>query len=214
MTLPASPMRDILARTPFMPIVTIHDVGTASHIARALVDGGMTVFEVLLRTPEALDAIRVMAQAAPEAAIGAGTILSERQMLSALEAGATFGVSPGLTAPLARAAQSAGFPFLPGAASASEIMKGMEFGFFEQKFFPALGRTGIAFLKSVAGVFPQVTFCPTGGIQPEDVGDYLALPNCNIVGGAWVCPAQLVQAHDWASITELARQVSRTHKPG
>ena len=201
-------MRDLLARAPVMPILTIHDVSLAGDLARALVTGGVLVFEVLLRTPTALEAIREMVRAAPQAAIGAGTLLTRQDVEQAVDAGAAFGVSPGLTSDLANAVHAACLPLLPGVSSASEVMRAMEFGFFEQKLFPAQGRAGIAWLQAMSGVFPSVRFCPTGGIKPGDIPAYLALPNCHTVGGSWVTPPHLLEAWDWASITALARQAS------
>lgn len=202
------PMRDILARTPVMPVLTIHDTETAGDLARALVDGGIPVFEVVLRTPAALDALRLMIQAAPEADIGVGTLLTPHDVERAVEAGAAFGVSPGLTPALGEAVRSAGLPFLPGVASASEVMRAIEFGLHELKFFPANGREGAAWIDAMAGVFPSVTFCPTGGIKPEDIPTYLSLRNCGTVGGSWVTPARLIEARDWSAISALARQAA------
>lgn len=201
-------MRDILSRASVMPVLTVHDASVAADLARALVDGGVLVFEVLMRTPAAAEAIRSMVKAAPEAQVGAGTLLRSEDVVRAVDAGAAFGVAPGLTPELAKAVQTAGLPFLPGVSSASEVMQAMEFGFSELKLFPAQGGAGVAWLQTMAGVFPSVTFCPTGGIKPADVPNYLALPNCGTVGCSWVAPVDLVRAHDWAAITALAAQVS------
>ena len=202
-------MRDILSCAPVMPVLTIHDASVAGDLARALVDGGVVVFEVLMRTPAAAEAIRAMVKAAPDAHVGAGTLLRHDDVIRAVDAGAAFGVSPGLTSALAKAVQSAGLPFLPGVSSASEVMKAMEFGFSALKLFPAQGGAGVAWLQAMAGVFPSITFCPTGGIKPGDVPNYLALPNCGTVGCSWVAPADLVKARDWAAITALAVQASK-----
>jgi 2-dehydro-3-deoxyphosphogluconate aldolase/(4S)-4-hydroxy-2-oxoglutarate aldolase len=201
-------MREILARVPVMPVLTVHDAGVAADLARALVEGGIFVFEVLMRTPAAAEAIRAMVGAAPRARIGAGTLLRPDDVARAVDAGAAFGVAPGLTEALGRAVNAAGLPFLPGVATASEVMAAMEQGFSALKFFPAHGAAGIAWLKSVAGVFPAATFCPTGGIRVEDVPGYLALPNCGTIGCSWVAPADLVQARDWRAISELARRAA------
>lgn len=201
-------MRDILARTPVMPILTLHDTEAAANVARALVQGGIHAFEVVLRTPETLDCIRAMIQAAPEADIGVGTLLTPHDVQAAISAGAAFGVSPGLTPTLAGAVRSAGLPFLPGVSSASEIMRAIESGFLEQKFFPAQGRSGATWIKSMSGVFPRVTFCPTGGIKPEHIPEYLALPNCKTVGGSWVTPQDLIRSKDWSAITALAQRAA------
>ncbi|MBS1230622.1 MAG: 2-dehydro-3-deoxyphosphogluconate aldolase/4-hydroxy-2-oxoglutarate aldolase [Proteobacteria bacterium] len=202
-------MRDILSCASVMPVLTIHDASVAGDLARALVDGGVLVFEVLMRTPAAADAIRAMVKAAPEAHVGAGTLLRSEDVTRAVDAGAAFGVAPGLTSALAAAVRSARLPFLPGVSSASEVMKAMEFGFSELKLFPAQGGAGVAWLQAMAGVFPSVTFCPTGGIKPGDVPNYLALPNCGTVGCSWVAPADLVKARDWVAITALAAQVAK-----
>jgi 2-dehydro-3-deoxyphosphogluconate aldolase/(4S)-4-hydroxy-2-oxoglutarate aldolase len=205
-------MRQILARTPVMPVLTVHDVTSAAQLAGALVRGGVFVFEVLLRTPQALDAVKAMIEAAPEADIGLGTLLEPSDVLAAVEAGVAFGVSPGLTPALAQAVRSAGLPFLPGTSSASEVMFAREHGFREMKLFPAQGAAGIPWLRNMAPVFPDVLFCPTGSIKPADIPGYLALPNCCTVGGSWVAPEALVQAHDWPAISALARQ-SAAMKP-
>ena len=202
-------MRQILARVTVMPVLTVHDVRSAAELAAALVRGGVVVFEVLLRTPQALEAVKAMIDAAPEADIGLGTLLTAEDVQAAVEAGVAFGVSPGLTPSLAHAARSAGLPFLPGTASASEVMFAREQGFRELKFFPAQGSAGIPWLRNMAPVFPDVVFCPTGGIQPADIPDYLALPNCCTVGGSWIAPSALVQAQNWPEITKLALQSTK-----
>lgn len=202
-------MREILSQTPVMPVLTVHDASVAGDLARALVDGGVRVFEVLMRTPAAADAIRAMVKAAPEARVGAGTLLRSEDVTRAVDAGAAFGVAPGMTSSLAKSVVAAGLPFLPGVSSASEVMKAMEFGFSTLKLFPAQGGAGVAWLQAMAGVFPSVTFCPTGGIKQSDVANYLALPNCNTIGCSWVAPADLVKARDWAAISALAAQVAK-----
>ncbi|GHU31522.1 ketohydroxyglutarate aldolase [Betaproteobacteria bacterium] len=201
-------MREILACAPVLPVLTVHDADVAGNLARALVDGGVRVFEVLMRTPAAAEAIRAMVKAAPEAQVGAGTLLRAEDVERAVDAGAAFGVAPGLTEALGRAVNAAGLPFLPGVSTASEVMAAMEQGFLELKFFPAHGSAGITWLQSMAGVFPTVTFCPTGGIKVEHVPGYLALPNCGTIGCSWVAPADLVRTRDWKAITELARKAA------
>lgn len=201
----ASPLRQFLARSPVMPILTVHDLAVAGPLARALVAGGITVFEVVMRTPVACAAVEAMRAAAPEAVVGMGTLLGAEDVDKAVAAGAAFGVSPGLTAPLAAAAAARGLPFLPGVATPGEVMAARDHGFRELKLFPAQGAAGIAFLQAVAPVFPDTIFCPTGGIRQADVPAYLKLPNCPTVGGSWVAPPDLVRAGDWAGITALAR---------
>lgn len=201
-------MREIISLTPVMPVLTIHDASLAADLARSLVDGGILVFEVLMRTPAAPEAIRAMVQAAPEAFVGAGTLLRSDDVARAVDAGAAFGVAPGLTESLGKAVRRVGLPFLPGVSTASEIMAAMDAGFSELKLFPAHGSAGITWLQSMAGVFPSVTFCPTGGIKESDVPGYLSLPNCHTIGCSWVAPAKLVEARDWKAISALARQAS------
>lgn len=198
-------MRRFLSCCPVMPILTVHDLAVAAPLARSLVAGGITVFEVVLRTPAACAAVVEMRAAVPDAVVGMGTLVCPADVDRAVAAGAAFGVSPGLTPQLAAAAGTSGLPLLPGVATAGEVMVARDLGFRELKYFPAHGPAGIAFLKAVAPVFPDVVFCPTGGILPPDVPAYLGLPNCPTVGGSWVAPQDLVRAGDWAGITALAR---------
>lgn len=202
-------MREILARTPVMPILTIHDASTAGDLAQALVKGGIHVFEVVMRTPQAVTAVKAMREATPEADIGMGTLMTPEDVIRAHHAGAQFGVSPGLTPELAQAIQAHRMAFLPGVATASEVMQARAFGLKELKYFPAQGPIGAAWLKDMSQVFPDVIFCPTGGIRPPHIPDYLALPNCSTVGGSWIVPPALLNDRDWAGITALAQQASR-----
>ena len=202
-------MREILARTPVMPILTIHDASTAGDLAQALVKGGIHVFEVVMRTPQAVAAVKAMREATPEAGIGMGTLMTPEDVIRAHHAGAQFGVSPGLTPELAQAIQAHRMAFLPGVATASEVMQARAFGLKELKYFPAQGPIGAAWLKDMSQVFPDVIFCPTGGIRPPHIPDYLALPNCSTVGGSWIVPPALLNDRDWAGITALAQQASR-----
>lgn len=201
-------MRDVMARGRVMPVLTISDPAQAGKLARTLVDSGVLVFEVVLRTPAALDALKEMRRAAPEASIGAGTLLTPQDVARAVEAGADFGVSPGCTSSLAQAVREIGFPFLPGVATASEVMSAREHGFRELKLFPAQGSAGASWLRDMSSVFPDVMFCPTGGIRPPDIPAYLGLANCCIVGGSWVVPADLLKVGDWAAISALAKQAA------
>lgn len=205
-TTPSPDLRQLLRHAPVMPILTIDDASQAVPLAQALLAGGLRVFEVLVRTPAALQAIENIARACPEATVGAGTLLTAADVDAAVEAGAAFGVSPGLTPALAAAVRAKGLPFLPGVSSASEVMAALEAGFLEQKFFPAHGAAGVAGLKMLGPVFPKVLFCPTGGITAADVPHYLKLDNCTTVGSSWVSPAALIRARDWAAITALAAQ--------
>jgi 2-dehydro-3-deoxyphosphogluconate aldolase/(4S)-4-hydroxy-2-oxoglutarate aldolase len=205
----ATTMRAILARTPVMPILTLHDARTAGDLAHALVKGGVHVFEVVMRTPQAVAAVQAMREATPEADIGMGTLMTPEDVVRAQQAGAQFGVSPGLTPELAQAIQALHMPFLAGVATASEVMQARAFGLKELKYFPAQGPVGAAWLKDMSQVFPDVLFCPTGGIRPAHIPEYLALPNCCTVGGSWVVPTDLLNDRDWAGITALAGQASR-----
>ena len=201
-------MREMLARSPVMPILTLHDATVAGDLAQALVRGGVALFEVVMRTPQSVAALRTMREAAPEADIGMGTLMTPQDLHTAMQAGAMFGVSPGLTPELAAAIRETRFPFLPGVATASEVMQARGWGMKELKFFPAQGAAGAAWIQDMSGVFPDVVFCPTGGIRPPDIPAYLKLPNCCTVGGSWVVPADLLADKDWAAITALAQQAS------
>lgn len=175
----------IMHAGPVIPVLTVHRVADAVPIARALVAGGVRVLEVTLRTPVALDVIREM-QAVEGAIVGAGTVLDARQLDVAMEAGCAFAVAPGLTTELARAATAAGARLLPGAINASEIMRARDFGFTHLKLFPAIPSGGLPLVHSFAAVFPDVVFCPTGGITAANAADWLAEPNVACVGGSWL----------------------------
>lgn len=177
----------IMRMGPVIPVLVVEDAGEARTLAEALVAGGLPVLEVTLRTPAALQVIREMKQV-PGAVVGAGTVLGPRQLDQALEAGAEFIVSPGLTEPLGKAAVAAGVPFLPGTANAGDIMRGMDLGLTHFKFFPASTSGGIPALKALAAPFGEARFCPTGGISVDTAPDWLALPPVLCVGGSWVAP--------------------------
>ena len=213
MTATPSPMRAILQRTPVMPILTLHEAQWAGDLAQALVRGGITVFEVVMRTPQSVAALRAMREATPEAWIGMGTLMTAEDVHTAIQAGAKFGVSPGLTPELAAAIAATAFPFLPGVATASEVMQARAWGLKELKYFPAQGAVGAGWIKDMSGVFPDVLFCPTGGIRPPDIPAYLKLPNCCTVGGSWVVPPELLKDRDWVGITALAQQASAFATP-
>lgn len=197
-----------LSLTPVIPVVVLDNADDAAPLAKALIAGGVRTIEIALRTPAALDAIRAAAVAAPELAIGAGTVLNEADMNAAAEAGARYAFSPGATPTLLRAGRNAPIPLIPGVASASEVMLGLEFGYRCFKLFPAEQLGGAAVLKALAGPLPAAKFCPTGGIGPDAVKDYLALPNVMCVGGSWVAPGDKIKARDWAGIEALARQAT------
>lgn len=199
---------EVMNAGPVMPVIVIDRLESAVPLARALVDGGVRVLEVTLRTPVALAAIREIAAAVPEAIVGAGTILNEQDLADAQAAGARFGVSPGATPALLRAIRAGGLPFLPGVMTPSDIVAALGEGFSAVKFFPAVPAGGVEMLKALAGPFPQLRFCPTGGISAANARDFLALPNVDCIGGSWLAPKARVEAGDWPAITALARQAA------
>ena len=176
---------DIMRPGTVIPVIVIDDVAKAVPLAERLVADGMVALEVTLRTPAALDAVRAMAEV-PGATVGAGTVLNARQLDAALEAGANFIVSPGLTEPLVRAAQDRGAPILPGVATAADIMRGLDLGLDRFKFFPAVASGGIPALKALSAPFGAARFCPTGGITAATAADWLGLPSVVCVGGSWM----------------------------
>jgi 2-dehydro-3-deoxyphosphogluconate aldolase/(4S)-4-hydroxy-2-oxoglutarate aldolase len=197
---------EILAAGPVMPVIVIRKIEQAVPLAEALVAGGVRVLEITLRTPVALEAIRSVSRHVKEALVGAGTVTTAAQLQAVEEAGAVFAISPGLTPDLLDAADRGGIALVPGISTVSELMTGLERGYDHFKFFPAEAAGGMAMLKSIAGPFPDVTFCPTGGISPENYRSYLALDNVACVGGSWLVPADAVEKEDWNRITALARE--------
>jgi 2-dehydro-3-deoxyphosphogluconate aldolase / (4S)-4-hydroxy-2-oxoglutarate aldolase len=200
--------------TPVIPVVTVDDARHSIQLARTLVEAGLPIVEVTLRTESALDAIAAMVKAVPEAVVGAGTIVSPTQIAEVVEAGAKFLVSPGTPPKLADALAGAPVPVLPGCATVSEAMALVERGFELLKFFPAVPSGGISWLKSVFGPLPQARFCPTGGLDNANAGDFLALPNVICVGGAWMAPADAIAAGDFDRIARFARAAAMIGKPG
>jgi len=196
-----SDIESIMRTAPVIPVLVVEDLAEARPMAQALVAGGLRVLEVTLRTDAALDVIRAMREV-PGAIVGAGTVLNQHQLDAALEAGAEFIVSPGLTEPLARGAIRAQVPFLPGVANAGDIMRGLDLGLAHFKFFPAMASGGIAALKALAAPFAGVRFCPTGGINEANAADWLALSPVLCVGGSWVAP----KGAAGAQIEDLARK--------
>lgn len=182
---PMMPIEKIMLAAPVIPVLVIEDAAHAEQIARALVAGGLPVLEVTLRTPAALDAIAAMKRV-PGAIVGAGTVVDVAGLEAAIAAGAEFIVSPGLTDRLGKAAIGKNIPFLPGVASAGDIMRGLDLGLRHFKFFPAEANGGLPALKSLIGPFGQCKFCPTGGIKQETAGDWLAVPEILCVGGSWL----------------------------
>ncbi|MDQ2093201.1 bifunctional 4-hydroxy-2-oxoglutarate aldolase/2-dehydro-3-deoxy-phosphogluconate aldolase [Rhodalgimonas zhirmunskyi] len=195
---------ELCRMAPVIPVIVVEDIAHARPLAEALVKGGLPVLEVTLRTPQALDAIREMAQV-PGGVVGAGTVLTPQDVENAKAAGAQFAVSPGATDRLLDACEAADLPLLPGAATATEAMRLLERGYSTQKFFPAEASGGAPALKAIGAPLPQITFCPTGGVSTKNVADYLALPNVACVGGSWVAPKEALAKGDWASIEALAR---------
>lgn len=193
---------------PVIPVIVIERAEDAVPLARALVRGGLPAIEITLRTPAALDAIRRIRADVSEAVVGAGTILNAADLAAARQAGAQFGVSPGTSPALASLIATSDLPFLPGAATASEVMALLEAGFAMQKFFPAEAMGGITALKALHGPFERVRFCPTGGVGAGNAAAYLALPNVIAVGGSWVAPAAAIKAGRFDDITALARSAS------
>ena len=208
MTDSASTLLALLAPVPVVPVLVIRDPAQAVPLARALVAGGLPVIEITLRTPAALEAIRRIALEVEGAVVGAGTVLAPDQLEAAAAAGAHFLVSPGATDRLLAAAEGRAVPFLPGAATASEMMRLLERGFRLQKFFPAEPAGGVAALEALAAPLPELRFCPTGGIDHARALRYLELANVVCVGGSWVAPAALVAAGDWARIRALAAEAA------
>lgn len=202
-------IRDILARSPVMPVIVLDAVEDAVPLAEALVGGGIRVLEVTMRTAAALDCVRVIRAAVPGAIVGVGTITNIADMNAAREAGAMFGVSPGTTPELLKHATASAFPFLPGSMTPSDVMRALDAGFTAMKLFPAQQAGGIAMLKALGGPFPQVMFCPTGGIDAESAATYLALPNVACVGGSWLAPVALIANKNWNEIQKRAQAASR-----
>lgn len=201
-------IREIVGLAPVIPVLTIADLDTAVPLARALTAGGLCVLEITLRTPAALAAIQQMRQAVPQAIVGVGTLTRAVDFAAAGRVGAQFGVTPGLTPELAAAARGARFPLLPGVMTPTELITARSLGFDVLKLFPAQQAGGVAMLKALGGPFPDVSFCPTGGITRAAAPDYLALPNVVCVGGSWVAPEAMIAARDWTGIEALARDAA------
>ena len=199
---------ELVSYGPVIPVIVIQRLQDAVPLAQALVDGGVRVLEVTLRTPVGLACIEAIARQVPGAIVGAGTIRSAADARAAKSAGSLFGVSPGYTAEVGAACREVGLPLLPGVATSGEIMAAQADGIGFLKFFPATAAGGIPMLKAFAGPFPDVAFCPTGGITVDTAPQFLALPNVKVCGGSWLTPQDAVDAQDWARITQLARAAS------
>jgi 2-dehydro-3-deoxyphosphogluconate aldolase / (4S)-4-hydroxy-2-oxoglutarate aldolase len=202
-----------LRLSPVMPVVTFTDASVAVDVARALIRGGIQVIEVTLRTPVALQAMAAIARSVPEITIGAGTVCSVADLKAVAEAGAAFAISPGATPTLLSAGASGPIPYLPAIATASELMAGLAAGYRHFKFFPAGAAGGIAMLNCLGGPFPEVRFCPTGGITQDTVKSYLDQPNVLCAGGSWLTPAAAMNKKDWGLIESLAAKAAASRTP-
>ncbi len=199
---------DILRLSPVMPVVIIEDAAAGPDLARALVNGGIRVIEVTLRTAQALRAIEAIARQVPEICVGAGTVMSPDDLSHAANAGAAFAISPGATRELLEAGSTFRIPYLPAVATASELLTALAAGYSHFKLFPANVAGGVGALKAFYGPFPDARFCPTGGVTPQTAGSYLEQPNVLCVGGSWLTPADALKARDWKKIETLAREAA------
>jgi 2-dehydro-3-deoxyphosphogluconate aldolase/(4S)-4-hydroxy-2-oxoglutarate aldolase len=197
---------DELKRTRIVPVIVIRDAAQAVPLARALVAGGLNILEITLRTPDALDAIKAIAAEVKDAIVGAGTVINGELLNKAVDAGSRFIVSPGLTEDVANSARTRAVPLLAGVTSASDIMRGLALGLSSFKFFPAETSGGAPAIKALGGPFPQVRFCPTGGVSPKNLATYLSLPNVICAGGSWMVPSDLSEDGAYARATEMARE--------
>lgn len=209
MKVPQKNLEPLLRLSPVVAVLVIEDARNAAPLARALLAGGVKLIEITLRTPAALEAMERIGSEVEGAVVGAGTLLSPRQFDEVARRGCRFAVSPGATPALIEAASQSPLPWLPGAATLSEMMHLLEHGLSLQKFFPAEAAGGTAYLKSIASVLPDLRFCPTGGIDQRNAADYLALANVLCVGGSWVAPPALVKAERWGEIETLAASAAR-----
>ncbi len=196
----------VFATSPVVPVMVIDNVADAVPMAKALAAGGITVFEITLRTPAALDAIRAIRDAMPDALVGAGTVLNPEQYDQAVAAGAQFIISPGFTDKLLAHAAANAVPLIPGVSTPSEIMTALDLGYTHLKFFPAEANGGAPALAAISAPLPQIKFCPTGGVSPKNVAAYLALKCVATVGGSWMIPADKVKAGAWDEITKLSAE--------
>ena len=200
---------DLLARQRVVPVVVIDDAGDAVPLAKTLLDSGLNAVEVTLRTEAGLEAIERIASDVPGMLVGAGSVRRAAQIAEVTSAGAMFAVSPGSSDALLEAVADAGLPFVPGAVTASEILKLLDLGYTLQKFFPAELSGGAAFLKAIGSPIPEANFMPTGGISPDNAGDYLSLANVACIGGSWIAPAALLRAKDFDAIAALAKDAAK-----
>lgn len=205
--------RDYLTPIGVMPVIVIDSVEHGVPVAEALYAGGIKAVEITLRTPAALGAIKAIKKACPHIIVGAGTLVNEKNVEEVAEAGVDFAVSPGMTVSLIKKSAECGVKLLPGVATCSEILLGMEHGLSCFKLFPATAVGGLPLLKSIYGPLPQVSFCPTGGLTLDDFTQYLALPNVACVGGSWLVPKAAVDAQNWQAITDIAKQTTAKLTP-
>lgn len=196
----------VFAASPLVPVMVINELEQALPMAEALLAGGIAVFEITLRTPVALAAIERIAKAMPEAMVGAGTIINAAQYDAAVAAGSRFVISPGMTPALLAHAAKGCAPLIPGVATPSEVMQALEAGYDHLKFFPAEANGGAKALAAISAPLAQVRFCPTGGVGPNNVANYLALKCVATVGGSWMLPAEAIKAGNWQEITRLTRE--------
>ena len=198
---------DLFAMGPIVPVLVIKNVEDALPIAEALLAADVKVLEVTLRTPAALEVISTIAKHLPEAVVGAGTVTNRELLQRSADAGAKFAISPGLTTDLLQAGKENELALIPGISSISELMTGIDCGYDHLKFFPAEASGGVKALQSIGGPFPDIKFCPTGGINLNNVRDYLALPNVACCGGSWLVSDEIIKQRNWQEITRLAKQV-------
>lgn len=198
--------KEVLEISKIIPVITIYDLKTSVELAKALFDGGVKILEITLRTTNAIEAIRLISNELPQITVGAGTILNSKMLEEIKNAGAKFAISPGLNPIFAKEAQNIDIPLIPGVATASEIMLALEFNYRNLKFFPAEASGGIAMLKSLAAPFHEVKFCPTGGINLNNMKHYLNLNNVSCIGGSWLSPKELILEKKWDKITQITKQ--------
>lgn len=205
-------VRELMDLAPVIPVMVIERVEDAVPLAKALVEGGLRVLEITLRTEAALESIKAIKAAVPDAVVGAGTIVNVETLQAAIDAGSEFIVTPGTTSAIVDACIAADIPLLPGINTPSEAMTLLEKGITCMKFFPAQAAGGVPMLKAIAGPLPQITFCPTGGVTPENAPNFLALPNVACVGGSWMAPSDLVTAGNWEEIKRRATEAAALKK--
>lgn len=198
--------KDVFSASPVIPVMVIKKLEDALPMAKALQAGGINVFEITLRSAVALDAIKLLSKEVPDALVGAGTVLSAEQYDQAVAAGAKFVISPGATPVLLKHAAEREVPLIPGTATPSEMMQALEQGYSYVKFFPAEINGGAAALKAISAALPQLSFCPTGGVSPKNVANYVAVNCVKTVGGSWMIPNDAVAAGDWAKVTQLTKE--------